>query len=409
MQTFGQQEQTCSSFSQFQPTIYQPNSPYILTLPPRLHRHPSTLSFRLHGTPTHIISDRDPVFTSTFWKELFKLANTTLCMSSAYHPQSDGQTERVNQCLETYLRCFIHSCPRQWLKWISLAEFWYNTSQHSSLGRLPFEVLYGHSPRHFGLSNESVSPVPDVASLMAEHATMWASVRQHLLRAQQHMKAQADKGRTERKFNVDDFVDLRLQPYVQSSLAPHAHQKLCFKFFGPFKIIDKIGEVAYKLLLPQGSTVHPVFHVSLLNPAPPPSSTSSAATMPPLRNFEDGLQVPERVLQRRLHPRDSNMVRQLLVKWSGFDDSLATWEDEDYIKQQFTAAPAWGHASSQGEGVSASLILVILKSVRSPGAASEGRPGLLSCPAQSGNVISVYVSPVSEGISDAVICKTNQL
>jgi hypothetical protein len=68
--------------------------------------------FRLHGMPTHIISDRNLVFTSTFWKELFKLANTTLCMSSAYHPQSDGQTERVNQCLEIYLRCFIHSCPR---------------------------------------------------------------------------------------------------------------------------------------------------------------------------------------------------------------------------------------------------------------------------------------------------------
>jgi hypothetical protein len=68
--------------------------------------------FRLHGMPTHIISDRDPVFTSSFWKELFKLANTLLCMSSAYHPQSDGQTERVNQCLETYLRCFVHSCPR---------------------------------------------------------------------------------------------------------------------------------------------------------------------------------------------------------------------------------------------------------------------------------------------------------
>lgn len=105
--------------------------------------------FRLHGMPTHIISDTDPVFTSIFWKELFKLANTTLCMSSAYHLQFNGQTERVNQCLETYLRCFIHSCPRQWLKWISLAEFWYNTSQHSLLGCSPFEVLYGHSPSVF--------------------------------------------------------------------------------------------------------------------------------------------------------------------------------------------------------------------------------------------------------------------
>lgn len=101
--------------------------------------------FRLHGMPSYIISDRDPVFTSIFWKELFRLAKVQLCLSSAYHPQSDGQTKRVNQCLETYLRCFIHSCPCQWLKWVSLAKFWYNSNPHSALGgRSPFEVLYGH-------------------------------------------------------------------------------------------------------------------------------------------------------------------------------------------------------------------------------------------------------------------------
>jgi transposase InsO family protein len=99
--------------------------------------------FRLYGLPSTIISDRDPVFTSTFWRELFHLAQVTLAMSSAYHPQSDGQTERVNQCLETYLRCFVHSCPRQWLKWLSLTEYWYNTSEHSALGKSPFQVLYG--------------------------------------------------------------------------------------------------------------------------------------------------------------------------------------------------------------------------------------------------------------------------
>lgn len=83
--------------------------------------------YRLHGMPSHIISDRGRIFTSSFWRELFKLAKTTLCMSSAYHPQSYGQTERVNQCLETYLRCFVHSCLRKWLQWLSLAKFWYNS------------------------------------------------------------------------------------------------------------------------------------------------------------------------------------------------------------------------------------------------------------------------------------------
>jgi len=140
--------------------------------------------FKIHGLPTHIISNRDPIFTSQFWRELFCLAQVTLAMSSAYHPQSDGQTERVNQCLETYLRCFVHSCPRQWLKWLPLAEYWYNTSSHSALGKSPFEVLFGRSPRHFGITELAASPVPDVASMLAERTTMLASVRQHLLHAQ---------------------------------------------------------------------------------------------------------------------------------------------------------------------------------------------------------------------------------
>lgn len=228
-----------------------------------------------------------------------------------------------------------------------MAEFWYNSSYHSALGRSPFEVLYGHSPRHFGLTDAVVSPVPEVATLMAERATMWASVRQHLLRAQQRMKSQADKGRTERQFNVGDFVFLRLQPYVQSSLAPRAHQKLCFKFFGPYEIVDKIGSVAYKLLLPPGSSIHPVFHVLLLKPVPPSATPTLGSQVPPL-NLSDALQVPEKILQRRLYRRGTSSVPQFLIKWSSVDSELATWEDADYIKQQFPGAPTWGHASSQG-------------------------------------------------------------
>lgn len=96
--------------------------------------------YKLHGLPEAIISDRDKVFTSNLWKELFRLSHTQLKMSSAYHPQTDGQTECVNQCLETYLRCFVQACPKQWIKWLSLAEFWYNTCYHSSTGKTPFEV-----------------------------------------------------------------------------------------------------------------------------------------------------------------------------------------------------------------------------------------------------------------------------
>jgi hypothetical protein len=106
-------------------------------------------TYKVHGLPMSIVSDRDNLFTSKFWKELFHLANVQLRLSTAYHPQPDGQSERVNQCMETYLRCFVSACPR---KWLPLAEFWYSTSTHSAIGRTPFEAQYGHLPRHFGVS-----------------------------------------------------------------------------------------------------------------------------------------------------------------------------------------------------------------------------------------------------------------
>jgi hypothetical protein len=113
--------------------------------------------YKLHGLPTSIISDRDPIFPSTFWRLLFKFSRTTLRMSSSYHPQTDGQTKRVNQCLEMFLRCFVHACPKRWKDWIPAAEFWYNTNFHSALGRSPFEALYGRHPRVLGLQPPGVA------------------------------------------------------------------------------------------------------------------------------------------------------------------------------------------------------------------------------------------------------------
>lgn len=173
--------------------------------------------------PQSIVSDRGKIFTSTFWQHLFALTNTQLCMSSAYHPQSDGQTERVNQCLETFLRCLVHAFPQQRKKWLALAKFWYNTSWHSAINKSPFEVLYGHSPRHFGVTNDKVCPVPELSEWLQEREHMNQLVKQHLLRAQQRMKKHADMKRTERSFQVGDMVFLKLQPYVQSYVVSKAN------------------------------------------------------------------------------------------------------------------------------------------------------------------------------------------
>jgi transposase InsO family protein len=136
--------------------------------------------YKLHGLLASIVSDRDPIFTSKLWQDLFRLAGTKLCLSSAYHPQSDGQTERVNQCLEAYLRCLVHSCPKHWYSWLSLAEFWYNTCYHTVVGKSPFEVLYGHAPSQLGLDTFDQCYVPDLQTWLLGHQQMLQQVKFHL-------------------------------------------------------------------------------------------------------------------------------------------------------------------------------------------------------------------------------------
>jgi transposase InsO family protein len=101
---------------------------------------------RLHGFPSSIVSDRDPVFTSHVWRDLFKLAGVKLRMSTTFHPQTDGQSEAVNKTIAMYLRCITGDRPRAWLEWLPWAEYCYNTSFHSALRTTPFQVVYGRAP-----------------------------------------------------------------------------------------------------------------------------------------------------------------------------------------------------------------------------------------------------------------------
>jgi hypothetical protein len=150
--------------------------------------------------PKSIVSDRDKVFTSTFWQHLFKIQVTTLAMSSAYHPQSDGQSEALNKCVEMYLHCFTFQNPKGWLKVLAWAEFRYNTCFHSSLGMTPFQALYGKEPpslyRYATDSNDS----PEVQQILSGRDVLLAQLRANLTKAQQRMKDHADKKRRELQF-----------------------------------------------------------------------------------------------------------------------------------------------------------------------------------------------------------------
>jgi ribosomal protein L21E len=196
-----------------------------------------------------------------------------------------------------------------------------------------------------GLDLDAVAPVPDLQSWLSGRALMQDLIRQHLFRAQERMKRQADKGRSEREFSVGDKVFLKLQPYVQSSLMRRANNKLSFRFFGPFQIIEKLGSVAYKLELPSSSSIHPVFHVSQLKLSPGNQQVS-----PTLPSNLQAFQVPVRVLQRRWSAGD-RAGEQGLIQWSHSSPELATWESLDTLRQQFPRAPAWGHAGSEAPGI----------------------------------------------------------
>lgn len=251
-------------------------------------------------------------------------------MSSARHPETDGQTERVNQCLEGCLRCFVSSWQKQWVEWIPLAEFWYNTTVHTALGKIPFEVLYGHAPRHFGVDVTESCAIDDLDQWLKERDAMVQLLRQHLLRQQQRMKVQTDKHRTERHFQVGDYVYLKLQPYVQKSVAVQGNRKLAFRFYGPYKILEKVGKVAYKLQLPESSQIHSVIHVSQLKKA----LGANIVVHKELPAEELVEPVPELILDKRWIRKGASSQCQVLVRWTGLSDSLATWECMDDLKRR---------------------------------------------------------------------------
>jgi hypothetical protein len=210
---------------------------------------------------------------------------------------------------------------------LDLAEFWYNTSLHSALGRSPFEVLYGYAPTHFGISPADEQPVINIASWLHDRELMSDVIRQHLLQAKQRMKRYADGHRSEHQFQVDDWVFLKLQPYVQSSIADRHSQKLAFKFFGPYKVLERVGSVADRLELPP-SAVHPVFHVSQLKKVVGARHTVTS-TLPPASTQWS---VPERILQHCQVPHGKKFIQQGLIQWTNLPVSLATWEDLEFLR-----------------------------------------------------------------------------
>jgi transposase InsO family protein len=159
---------------------------------------------RLHGMPQSIVSDRDTVFTSTFWQELMRLMGAKLHMTSAFHPQSDGQSEAANKVIAMYLCCFTGDRPREWLRWLPWAEYMYNTAYQSSLRDTPFHVVYGRHPPSIRSYEEGDTRVAAVAKTMAERDAFLADVCHRLEQAQAVQKKFYDAKHRAVSYNVGD-------------------------------------------------------------------------------------------------------------------------------------------------------------------------------------------------------------
>jgi hypothetical protein len=204
----------------------------------------------LHDVPKYIVSDRGSQFTSRFWKILHEALGTKLSFSTAYHPQTGGQTEHVNQILEDMLRACVLSYGSKWKHCLSFAKLSYNNSYQSGLQMAPFEALYGRkcrTPLNWSETGESKVFRPDIIREAEEQVQL---ICDRLKAAQSWQKSYANPKRRELTFNVGDFAYLHVTP-LKGMQHFHVKGKLAPRYIGPFKILARQGEVSYQLELPR--------------------------------------------------------------------------------------------------------------------------------------------------------------
>ena len=292
----------------------------------------------LHGVPKKIVSDRGTQFTSKFWHKLHGALGTQLNFSTAYHPQTDGQTERVNQILEDMLRACALTYKRSWDKSLPYAEFSYNNSYQASLQMAPFEALYGRKcrvPLYWHEVGERQVFGPD----SLEEAEKQVRVIQDRLKiAQSRQKSYADKHKRSLSFLIGDFVYLKVSPLrgmkrfgIKGKLAP--------RYIGPFLITARRGEVAYQLELPEKlSGVHNVFHVSQLKKCfKRPEEETQKASLDDIEVQDDLTyeEYPVKILDEKIRTTRRNAIKFCKVQWSNHSEEEATWEKEADLRAEY--------------------------------------------------------------------------
>ena len=267
--------------------------------------------FPLFGIPKRIISDRDPRFTSHFSKAVCKATGIQQNLSTAFHPRTDGQTERMNQWVETYLRSFVNARQNNWSTLLPIAEFAHNSWKHEKTKYSPHELITGIIP------SAKLMPLDDSTPAAEARLKQLSNARTD---AQQMLQKRINNGKDPPKYDVNQkvWLDARnLQTKVPS-------KKLAPRRYGPFTITEKVSAVVYRLKLPNHMKIHDVFHVDLLTPYRQNQIYGEAFPQPPpdLIEGEEEYEVEEIVSDRR-HGRSRSL--QYLIKWKGYPQSENSW------------------------------------------------------------------------------------
>ena len=282
--------------------------------------------FTRFGLPSKIISDRDPRFASKFTRELCKVLGIQQNISTAYHPRTDGQSERSNQWLEQYLRFWVNERQDDWAQRLPIAEFVHNNWPSETTRESPFHILMGYHPRADWTDKKS--PIPQVLTRLEQMAEARNRAQELMKRAQ----ISWIKNRDTPKYKEGDQVWLEgrhlrtNQPTAK--LAPRRH--------GPFPIVQVMSPVNYRLKLPPQWSIHDVFHIDLLTPYRE-TPTHGANYQRPPPDLVDGVEEfeVEKVLDSRRYGRGRKL--QYLIKWKGYPDSDNQWVNWDDAKESLDA------------------------------------------------------------------------
>jgi transposase InsO family protein len=282
---------------------------------------------KLHGLPQTIVSDRGTLFTSHYWQEFMNALSIKHNLSTAHHQQTDGATERVIQTLKTYLRAFVNYQQDNWASYLSLAEFAYNNASHASIGISPFKANYGFDFTLSPVINTEDS-VPAVGARLNSLMSMHEKLREAARKSQIVMKKNADKRRmVPPSFAIGDLVWL----ITKNLTSKRPNGSLDYKRIGPYKILERVNELSFKLELPQAlSQMHDVFHVDLLEPyiansiegriVPPP---------PPVSVIDESGEHDEYEVEEVLDSRIRHGKLEYLVHWKGYGIQDRTWQHAD--------------------------------------------------------------------------------